>query len=42
VIFWFRHRLSNRVVRIETRHGLAHCLASPYWAEVRREWAEDE
>jgi hypothetical protein len=34
---YFEHVPTKRVVPIETRAGLRHCLASPYWKEVRRD-----
>jgi hypothetical protein len=35
VILYFRHLPTGRLVVIETRRGLAHVLASPWWEEAR-------
>jgi hypothetical protein len=35
VSFRFEHRPTRRVVAIETRAGLRHCLGSPWWRELR-------
>jgi hypothetical protein len=35
VSFRFEHVPTRRVVAIETRAGLRHCLGSPWWRELR-------